>query len=114
MGSILPMQWPLNEQQRDRQFDALHVVAGTLHQLHGRLSVIAGTVLHNDIMRARGHRQQVVGLLQRFWRRDRRSVEAWVDALVRRGKSRRAISRCSSTECLAATHRVRSAIPRAR
>ncbi len=89
MGSILPMQWPVNEQQRDRQFpDVLNVVAGALHQLHGRLSVIAGTVTHNEIMRARGHRRQVVGLLQRFWRRDRRSVEAWVDALLKRGKSK--------------------------
>ena len=89
MGSILSMQWPVSEQQKHREFpDLLHVVAGALHQLHGRLSVIAGTFLHNDIMRARGHRQQVVGLLQRFWRRDRRSVEAWVDALLKRGTSR--------------------------
>jgi hypothetical protein len=51
------------------------------------ISVIRGTLLHNDIMRAQGHRQQLVGMLQRYWRRDRRSVEAWVDALLRRGRS---------------------------
>ena len=89
MGSILSMQWPLTEKQRQSEFaDPLHIVAGALHQLHGRLKVIAGTFLHNDIMRARGHRQQVVGLLQRFWRRDRRTVEAWVDALLKRGTTR--------------------------
>ena len=88
MGSILSMQWPLTEKQRDREFDALHVVAGALYQLHGRIKVIAGTLLHNDIMRARGHRQQVIGLLQRFWRRDRQSVEKWVDALLKRGTTR--------------------------
>jgi hypothetical protein len=89
MGSILPMQWPVSELQRYRQFPkSLHVVAGALYQLHGRLSVIAGTLLHNDILRARGHRQQVIGLLQRFWRRDRHSVEAWVDALLKRSTPR--------------------------
>lgn len=89
MGSILSMQWPVHEPRRHREFPgALHIVTGLLHQLKGRLSVITGTLLHNDIMRARGHRQQVVGLLQRFWRRDRRTVEAWVDALLKRGTTR--------------------------
>jgi hypothetical protein len=35
-----------------------------------------------------GYRQQLVGMLQRFWKRDRQSVEAWVDALLRRGAAR--------------------------
>ena len=93
MGSILSMQWPLTQRQREHEFDTLHIIAGALHQLHGRLKVIAGTFLHNDIMRARGHRQQVVGLLQRFWRRDRQSVEAWVDALLKRDTTRHAATR---------------------
>ena len=84
MGSILSMQWPMSEQQRPRQWPpALLVMAGAMHQLRGRISVIRGTLFHNDIMRALGYRQQLVGMLQRFWKRDRRSVEAWVDALLR-------------------------------
>lgn len=86
MGSILSMQWPISGSKRSRQYPAaLLVVSGALHQLRGRISVIRGTLSHNDILRAYGHRQQLVGMLQRFWKRDRRSVEAWVDALLRRG-----------------------------
>jgi hypothetical protein len=85
MGSILSMQWPISSTKRARQLPpALLVVAGTLHQYRGRVAIIRGTLLHNDIMRAQGYRQQLVGLLQRFWKRDRQSVEAWVDALLRR------------------------------
>lgn len=85
MGSILSMQWPISSTRRAHQFPpALLVVAGTLHQFRGRIAVIRGTLFHNDIMRARGYRQQLVGMLQRFWKRDRQSVEAWVDALLRR------------------------------
>jgi hypothetical protein len=88
MGSILSMQWPMSESQATRQLpDVVHVIHGALHQLRGRISVIRGTLLHNDIMRAQGHRQQLVGMLQRYWHRDRHSVEAWVDALLRRGHS---------------------------
>jgi len=83
------MQWPVSEQKRPRQWPAaLLVVAGAIHQLRGRISVIRGTLFHNDIMRALGYRQQLVGMLQRFWARDRRSVEAWVDALLRRDVDR--------------------------
>lgn len=85
MGSILSMQWPMPESRHRRQPDAVLIVAGVIHQLRGRISVLRGIMTHNDIMRAQGHRQQLVGMLQRFWRRDRQSVEAWVDALLRRG-----------------------------
>jgi uncharacterized protein YjbJ (UPF0337 family) len=89
MGSILSMQWPVQDSKRLRPLpDFIHILKGAVHQARGRLSVITGTLLHNDIMRARGHRQQLVGLLQRFWRRDRRSVEAWIDALLKRGAPR--------------------------
>ncbi len=85
MGSILSMQWPVSSTRRPRHLPpALLVVAGVMHQFRGRISVIRGTLFHNDIMRAKGHRQQLVGMLQRFWKRDRESVEAWVDALLRR------------------------------
>ena len=86
MGSILSMQWPISTVKRTRTLPpAVLVAAGALHQLRGRIAVIRGTVLHNDILRAQGYRQQLVGMLQRFWKRDRKSVEAWVDALLRRG-----------------------------
>jgi hypothetical protein len=85
MGSILSMQWPVAEQQQRRQIpEALLVIEGAIHQFRGRLSVLRGTLFHNDILRALGYRQQLVGMLQRFWRRDRQSVEAWVDALLRK------------------------------
>lgn len=85
MGSILSMQWPISTAKRTRRLPpAVLVAAGALHQLRGRIAVIRGTLFHNDILRAHGHRQQVVGMLQRFWKRDRKSVEAWVDALLRR------------------------------
>ena len=86
MGSILSMQWPISSVKQTRKVPpALLVAAGVLHQLRGRLAVLRGTMLHNDILRAQGHRQQLVGMLQRFWKKDRQSVEAWVDALLRRG-----------------------------
>lgn len=86
MGSILSMQWPISTAKQTRKLPpAVLVVAGALHQLRGRIAVIRGTMFHNDILRAQGHRQQVVGMLQRFWKRDRKSVEVWVDALLRRG-----------------------------
>jgi hypothetical protein len=86
MGSILSMQWPISSVKQTRKLPpAVLVAAGALHQMRGRLAVIRGTVLHNDILRAQGHRQQLVGMLQRFWKKDRQSVEAWVDALLRRG-----------------------------
>jgi hypothetical protein len=81
MGSILSMQWPVPP---SKQPSAVLVVSGALHQMRGRLSVLRGSVFHNDILRARGHRQQLVGMLQRFWKRDRRTIEAWVDAAVRK------------------------------
>jgi len=84
MGSILSMQWPIAEEQQRWVPDSMLVLAGAIHQLRGRISVIRGTLFHNDIMRAHGYRQQLVGMLQRFWRRDRKSVEAWLDALLRR------------------------------
>jgi hypothetical protein len=85
MGSILSMQWPVaNESNQRRWPDAMLVVAGAVHQLRGRVSVFRGTLFHNDIMRALGYRQQLVGMLQRLWRRDRKSIEAWLDALLRR------------------------------
>ena len=86
MGSILSMQWPISSVKQARKLPpAVLVAAGALHQLRGRIAVLRGTVLHNDILRAQGHRQQLVGMLQRFWKKDRQSVEAWVDALLRRG-----------------------------
>lgn len=91
MGSILSMQWPIQETRRPpRQVpDAVHVIAGLVRQAYGRISVIRGTLSHNDILRAAGYRQQLVGMLQRFWKRDRQSVEAWVEALLRRGAAAR-------------------------
>jgi hypothetical protein len=81
MGSILPMQWPVPASRRP---GAVLVVSGALHQMRGRLSVLRGSIFHNDILRAQGHRQQLVGMLQRFWKRDRRTIEAWVDAALRK------------------------------
>jgi hypothetical protein len=87
MGSILSMQWPVTEPRLPaprRTPAAVLFIAGVLHELRGRISVWRGTVFHNDLLRARGHRQQLVGMLQRLWKRDRRSVELWVDTLLRR------------------------------
>ncbi len=87
MGSMLSMQWPAAARQRRQAgpWPVLLVIAGALHEWRGRFSVLRGILLHNDIIRAAGHRQQLVGMLQRLWRRDRASVEAWVDSLLRRG-----------------------------
>jgi uncharacterized protein YjbJ (UPF0337 family) len=81
MGSILSMQWPVPASKRP---NAVLVVSGVLHQMRGRLSVLRGSIFHNDILRAQGHRQQLVGMLQRFWKRDRGTIEAWVDAALRK------------------------------
>lgn len=82
------MQWPVSANRRTRQWpDAMLVVAGAVHQARGRISVIRGTLFHNDIIRAHGYRQQLVGMLQRFWKRDRASIEAWLDTLLRRNTS---------------------------
>ena len=88
MGSILSMQWPVHTDKRPRALPpVILILAGVLHQLRGRIAVLRGTLFHNDILRAQGYRQQLVGMLQRFWKRDRKSVEAWVDALLRRNAS---------------------------
>lgn len=85
MASILSVHLPISSSGRTRQLpSAMFVAAGALHQVRGRIGVIHGTLFHNDIRRAQGHRQQVVGMLQRFWKRDRQSIEAWVDARLRR------------------------------
>ena len=85
MGSILSMQWPVPTSKRTRQLpDSVLMMAGAFHQIRGRVSVIRGTLFHNDILRAMGHRQQLVGMLQRVWKRDRRSVEHWVDTVLRK------------------------------
>ena len=85
MGSILSMQWPVPTSKRTRQLpDSVLVMAGAFHQVRGRVSVIRGTLFHNHILRAMGHRQQLVGMLQRVWKRDRRSVELWVDSVLRK------------------------------
>lgn len=84
MGSILSMQWPVSSGRTRRKPAAFNVIAGFINQARGRFAVIRGTLSHNDIMRARGHRRELVGLLQRFWKRDQRSVELWVDSLLRR------------------------------
>ena len=81
MGSILSMQWPV---PTSKQPNAVLVMSGTLHQMRGRLSVLRGSIFHNDILRAQGQRQQLVGMLQRFWKRDRRTIEAWVDAALKK------------------------------
>lgn len=82
------MQWPFSENRRTRQWPkAMLVVAGAVYQARGRISVIRGTLFRNDIMRALGYRQQLVGMLQRFWKRDRASIEAWLDTLLRRTTS---------------------------
>ena len=65
------------------------VLAGVVHETRGRWFVLRGTLSHNDIMRASGHRQQLVGMLQRFWKKDRRSVETWVDSLLSRNAAGR-------------------------
>ena len=84
MGSILSMQWPVPAGKPRQQPDAVLVLSGAIHQMRGRFSVLRGTLFHNDILRAQGQRQQLVGLLQRFWRRDRRTIEAWVDTTLRK------------------------------
>ena len=85
MGSILSMQWPVPTSKRTRQLpDSVLVMAGAFHQMRGRVSVLRGTLFKNDILRATGHRQQLVGMLQRFWKRDRRSIELWVDTVLRK------------------------------
>lgn len=85
MGSILSMQWPVSSSKRTRQTPSgVHVAAGALLQFRGHISVIRGSLFHNDILRAKGHRQQLVGMLQRFWKQDRRSVETWVDTRLRK------------------------------
>jgi uncharacterized protein YjbJ (UPF0337 family) len=85
MGSIISVQWPVPSSKRTRQAPpAMLVAAGALHQFRGRIAVIRGSLFHNDILRAKGHRQQLVGMLQRFWKQDRRSIELWVDALLRK------------------------------
>ena len=101
MGSILSMQWPIAEQRRHLP-EALLVVEGAIHQFRGRVSVLRGTLFHNDILRALGYRQQLVGMLQRFWRRDRQSVEALrfrCDALLGSpaGSRRHRLSCCLTT-----------------
>lgn len=79
------MQWPVPTNKRTRQLpDSVLVMAGAFHQIKGRVSVIRGALFRNDILRATGHRQQLVGMLQRFWKRDRRTVELWVDAALRK------------------------------
>jgi hypothetical protein len=87
MGSMLSMQWPATVRQRRaaRPLPFLPIVAGALHEWRGRVSVLHGIIFHDDSLRAIGYRQQLVGVLQRLWRRDRPSVEAWVDSLLRRG-----------------------------
>lgn len=85
MGSILSMQWPVTRPKRSRQVPPLiHAAAGAVHQLRGRVAVAKGILFHNDILRARGHRQQLVGMLQRFWKRDRASVELWIDSVLKK------------------------------
>ena len=85
MGSILSMQWPVPSSKGTRQAPpAMLVAAGALHQFRGRIAVMRGALFHNDILRAKGHRQQLVGKLQRFWKKDRRSVELWVDERLRK------------------------------
>ena len=85
MGSILSMQWPVPTSKRTRQLpDSVLVMAGAFNQMRGRVSVFRGTLFHNDILRAMGHRQQLVGMLQRVWKRDRRSVELWIDTVLKK------------------------------
>jgi hypothetical protein len=64
------------------------VIAGSFHELIGRFTVLRGTLSHNDILKARGYRTQLVGMLQRLWGRDRISVERWVDKRLRTPASR--------------------------
>lgn len=97
MGSILSMQWPVPTSKRTRQLpDSVLVMAGAFHQMRGHVSVLRGTLFHNDILRAMGHRQQLVGMLQRFWKRDRRSIELWVDTVLRKNIAPPTITRSSS------------------
>ena len=85
MGSILSVQWPVPATKRSRNVpDAMLVMAGVAHQMRGRVSVLRGKLFHNDILRALGQRQQLVGMLQRFWKRDRHSIELWVDAMLQK------------------------------
>ena len=85
MGSILSMQWPVPASKRTRQWpEPVLVMSGAFHQIRGRVSVLRGTLFHNDILRATGHRQQLVGMLQRFWKRDRQTIEFWVDSVLRK------------------------------
>ena len=85
MSSIRSMQWPISDPGPRQRAAAFLVIAGFIHETRGRWSVLRGTISHNDILRASGQRQQLVGMLQRFWKKDRHSIETWVDALVRRG-----------------------------
>jgi uncharacterized protein YjbJ (UPF0337 family) len=90
MGSILSMQWPSQARRQDasRSGTTWNVIAGSWHELVGRMTVLRGTLERNDILRARGYRTQLVGMLQRLWGRDRASVEKWVDTRLRTPASR--------------------------
>ena len=89
MSSIRSMQWPISDTHPRRWPAAMLVLAGVVHEARGRWFVLRGTLSHNDIMLASGHRQQLVGMLQRFWKKDRRSVETWVDSLLARNAAGR-------------------------
>jgi uncharacterized protein YjbJ (UPF0337 family) len=84
------MQWPSTARRRNesRRGTAWNVISGSWHELSGRLTVLRGNLTHNDILRARGYRTQLVGMLQRLWGRDRDSVERWVDTRLRTPGSR--------------------------
>ncbi|HEX9564172.1 MAG TPA: hypothetical protein VF981_09380 [Gemmatimonadaceae bacterium] len=87
MGSMMSMQWPSPARRRQAESHrrALpHLVAGAWHEMGGRLQVLRGVILRDDTIRALGYRQQLIGMLQRLWGRERGSVEAWVDAHLRR------------------------------
>jgi hypothetical protein len=90
MGSIMSMQWPTARSRRtaSRRPEAAFVIQGAWHELGGRLMVLRGTLARDDVIRAAGYRQQLIGLLQRVWGRDRSSVTTWVDAHIRNGSGR--------------------------
>lgn len=67
-----------------RWSDLRNVPLGLLRQLVGELREGLAVLASNDVGRALGFRQQVIGRLQRVYRLDRETVEPWADQWLRR------------------------------
>ncbi|MGQ0766038.1 MAG: hypothetical protein ACT4OZ_10265 [Gemmatimonadota bacterium] len=63
--------------------DLRNVLRGLVRQLAGELQEGLAVLARNDVGRALGFRQQVIGRLQRLYRLDREIVEPWADQWLR-------------------------------